>query len=148
MLQKEVIHMGLLDPKLDKKRAFLLLARKGAIKAVLEFEGGHDEGYVQGITLTLRDGTEVDLPTWYCGGYTLGDKDPITGHYAYVPLNTPANEDEELADLLEGPINATFGAWGGVESTNGTLTWDCVTRQARMSYTQEETSWSEYEEVI
>jgi hypothetical protein len=123
--------MGLLDPKLDKQRTFLLLGRKQAIKAVLTFEGGHDEGAVESIVLTLRSGEEVELDTWYCGGYGM-DAD-----HNWVPMSTPANEDEELADLLEGPINERFGSWGDVRSTYGTLTWDVVTREVIFDYEQD-----------
>jgi hypothetical protein len=134
--------MGLLDPKLDKERTFELLKKKGAVKAVLQFSGGHDEGSVESITLTLADGSEVDLPTWYCGGYRLGEK---TGEfsYEYVPLSTPANEDEELADLLEGPINENFGSWGDVPSTEGALIWDVEEGTAELQYDQE--TWDHME---
>jgi hypothetical protein len=134
--------MGLLDPKLDKKRTFELLRKKGAAQAVLRFYGGHDEGSVQEITLTLENGDSADLPTWYCGGYGLEKNKQ--GEFDYVPLSVPANEDEELADLLEGPINEAFGSWGGVATTEGTLTWDVASGEAKMSYSHEE--WAEHEE--
>lgn len=122
--------MGLLDPKLDKERTFELLRKKGAVKAVLIFDGGHDDGTVESITLTLTDGSEADLPTWYCGGYRFTKE-------GYEPLSTPANEDEELADLLEGPVNQEFGSWGDVPSTHGTLTWDVAAGTAKLEYEQE-----------
>ena len=37
---------------------------------MLSFQGGHDEGSVESIMLTLSSGEEVELDTWYCGGYT------------------------------------------------------------------------------
>ena len=125
--------MGLLDPKLDKERTFELLRKKGAIRAELEFEGGHDEGSVQIIRLITGSGRQGDLPTWYCGGYGY---DEAVG--AWVPMSEPATEDEELADLLEGPINQSFGAWGGVESTVGVLTWDVEAETCSMQYEQSE----------
>jgi hypothetical protein len=131
--------MGLLDPKLDKARTFELLRKRGAVKAELKFQGGHDEGNVEEIILTLDDGETVELPTWYCGGYVYTDD-------GYQPMSTPANEDEELADLLEGPINERFGAWGSVSSTYGVLTWDVETRGGEVvfSYTQDvETEFNE-----
>lgn len=128
--------MGLLDPKLDKERTFELLRKKGAVKAVLPFQGGHDEGSVESITLTLEDGSEVDLPTWYCGGYTLGERKPNGDYGDWVPLSTPTNEDEELADLLEGPINQEFGSWGGSPSTFGSLTWDVSKGDFELLYDQ------------
>lgn len=135
--------MGLLDPKLDTPRTLELLRKKGAVKAVLEFSGGHDEGSVSSITLYDEYGNGKDLPTWYCGGYRI---EPAPGGgYTETPLSTPANEDEELADLLEGPINERFGSWGGSPSTEGTLTWDVATGEAKMAYSQEE--WEDYEEV-
>jgi len=123
--------MGLLDPKLDKPRTLALLRKKGATKAVLEFDGGHDEGSVQSITLTLVNGAVINLPTWYCGGYSYQ-----TGG-GHVPLSQPENEDEELADLLEGPINSSFGSWGDVPHTQGTCTWDVAHEEVILSYDQE-----------
>ena len=136
--------MGLLDPKLDKPRTFELLRKKGAVKAVLAFAGGHDEGDVQGITLTLKSGEEVDLPTWYCGGY--GMEKNASGGYDYVPLSKPENEDEELADLLEGPINERYGSWGGEPSTEGVLTWDVETGEVTLKASQE--VWEEIETEV
>lgn len=123
--------MGLLDPKMDKARTFELLKKRDAIKAVLAFQGGHDEGAVESILLTLKSGEEVELETWYCGGYGMDE------NHNWVPMSAPANEDEELADLLEGPINAEFGSWGSVGSTYGSLTWDVFTGTAKLSYTQD-----------
>ena len=133
--------MGLLDPKLDKERTFELLRKKGATKAVLTFEGGHDEGSVQMIEMTKKDGEVEDLPTYYCGGYGYSEE---AG--AWVPMGKPANEDEELADLLEGPINEAFGSWGGVESTVGNLTWDVGTETCKMHYEQSE--YLSHEETV
>lgn len=136
--------MGLLDPKLDKPRTFELLRKKGATKAVLVFYGGHDEGDVESITLHVpRENGEVaeqDLVVWYCGGYFLSPDykpdDPSTARW--VPGSEPANEDEELSDLLQGPINEQFGSWGGVESTSGILTWDVAAETCVMDYDQDE----------
>jgi hypothetical protein len=130
--------MGLLDPKRDPDRTFELLEKKGAIRAELPFEGGHDEGSVETILLTLKSGEVVEMDTWYCGGYGLKDGQ-------WVPLSTPQTLDEELADLLEGPINAEFGGWGSVPSTRGTLVWDVFTRKAKLSYSQEEYVEHDYE---
>jgi len=134
--------MGCLDPKLDKKRTVELLRKKGATKAVLQFEGGHDEGGVHTITLTVGD-NEVDLPMWYCGGYGMQDKPG--GGWEYVPMSTPQNEDEELADLLCGPVDEHFGTWAGAGSTFGTLTWDVETGEAKLAYEQETPREYEYE---
>jgi hypothetical protein len=134
--------MGLLDPKVDKDRTFELLKKKDAIKAELQFQGGHDEGSIEWIKLTLSSGEEVELEDWYCGGYTL-DPEATGPPYEWVPMSTPANEDEELSELLQGPIDAEFGSWGSVPSTIGTLTWDVFTRKATMSYSQDvETEFS------
>ena len=128
--------MGLLDPKMDKERTFELLKKKDAIKAVLTFEGGHDEGSVETIMLTLSSGEEVELENWYCGGYRL-TPDSKGPPYEWVPMTVPANEDEELSELLQGPIDAEFGSWGSVPSTYGSLTWDVFTGKAVMSYSQD-----------
>lgn len=141
--------MGLLDPKLDKERTFELLRKKGATKAVLEFEGGHDEGGVQSIRLITGESDESEeLPTFYCGGYGYNanwkEGDPYEDRWQ--PLSKPANEDEELADLLEGPINERFGSWGSVESTVGRLTWEVEGETCSMHYEQSE--YISHEETV
>lgn len=131
--------MGLLDPKLDKERTFELLRKKGATRAELTFSGGHDEGDVDSITLFNEDGIIGDLQVWYCGGYGLNPDYPSNPAAAtWVPMSEPANEDEELSDLLQGPVNETFGSWASVESTSGVLVWDVTEGTARMSYSQDE----------
>lgn len=118
--------MGVLDPKVDKERTFELLRKKGAIKAVLEFHGGHDEGWCDSITLTMDGGSEQEFEVWYPDmGYILNEKWAEGGSEPrWVPQTPVANEDEELSDLLQGPIDERFGAWDSVPSTDGTLTWD------------------------
>jgi hypothetical protein len=138
--------MGLLDPKLDHERTIELLRKQGATSAVLHFEGGHDEGNVQSITLILEDGSERDMPTWYCGGYFLEQN--ADGGRDEIPLSQPANEDEELADLLEGPINARFGSWGDVPSTCGTLTWDVGEGTVQFDFVQETYERHTFEEMV
>lgn len=88
-----------------KRKVFALLKAKGAIKAVLSYNGGNDEGGVDDITLVLEGvdengkNIEVDHPTQWNGG-------------------------EELAELLEGPVDSKYGSWAGDFSAYGTLTWD------------------------
>lgn len=133
--------MGLLDPQLNKPRTFELLRKKGAIRAELEFSGGHDEGDVNSITLIAANGDTEDLVVWYCGGYMLNPdrkKDDYSHANTWVPMSAPANEDEELSDLLQGPVNERFGSWGGVESTQGVLTWDVEDGTAKLQYSQDE----------
>lgn len=129
--------MGLLDPQLNKPRTFELLRKKGVVRAELEFSGGHDEGDVNSIMLFKEEGWEIEnLVVWYCGGYGYEGGQ-------WVPMSKPANEDEELSDLLQGPINERFGSWGGVDSTHGTLTWDVKAGTAKMEYHQDEPAYHE-----
>jgi len=126
-----------LHAELEKTRTFELLRKKGAATAVLEFNGGHDEGGVESILLFDAAGELVcDLEVWYCG-YSNGD---------WIPISKPANEGQELSDLLQGPVDQTFGSWGSVASTSGICTWDVEAGTATLSYTQDEPA--EYEEVF
>ena len=130
--------MGCLDPQVDAARTFELLRARGACRAEVSFTGGHDEGGVEGIVLTLDSGEKVELEHWYCGGYRIGE------HGAYVPVSTPANEDEELADLLSGPVDSVFGSWGDVPHTDGTLVWvtHSTTVTAELRYGQD--TWQQF----
>ena len=90
-----------------KNKVFALLKARNAIKAVLSYNGGNDEGGVDDITLTLEavdengKNIEVDYPTQWNGG-------------------------EFLAELLEGPVDSKYGSWAGEFSAYGTLTWDVL----------------------
>ena len=92
------------DPA-TKNRVFAMLKEQGAIKAVLSYNGGNDEGGVDDITLVLESvdeggkNIEVDYPGQWDGG-------------------------GELAELLEGPVSFKYGSWAGDFSAYGTLTWD------------------------
>jgi hypothetical protein len=89
-----------------KRRVFAMLAARGAFKAVLRYNGGNDEGGVDEITLHVMNDagevTEVDFPCQW----------------------DAKDEDRELSELLEGPVDAKYGSWAGDFSAYGTLTWD------------------------
>lgn len=125
--------MGVLDPKVDKARTFELLEKRGVVRAEVPFHGGHDEGWFDTITLTLANGSEVKLEHWYCGGYGWSSE-----AQGYVPGSTPANEDEELGELLGGPVDQRFGAWDSVPSTSGSCLWNVVTKEVTLFYEQDE----------
>lgn len=123
--------MGILDPKLGKDRAFELLRKKGAIRAVCSYNGGNDEGGVDQITLffppTAEDEEPIqDLEVWYCGGYTY------TADGTYQPASTARTEDQELSEILQGPVDEKYGTWAGDFSAYGTLTWDVATGEVVM----------------
>ena len=141
--------MGCLDPKLDKERAFALLRKKSATKAVLHFEGGNDEGGCTGIVLevALPNGggyEQQDLEVWYCGGYQH------LGNGQYGRLSEWENEDQELSELLQGPIDEKYGTWAGDFSAYGTLTWDVEAGTAVMDeyvqagYDHEQSEWASH----
>lgn len=92
--------------EVSKREVFSLLRAKGAVKAVLSYNGGGDEGGVDEITLHVKtaDGeiVEVDHPgSWDAEG-----------------------EDGRLSKLLEAPVDHKYGSWAGDFEAYGTLTWD------------------------
>ena len=108
-----------------KNRVFAMLKARGAIKAVLSYNGGNDEGGVDQITLWLETaGETIDLPTaWQATG-----------------------DDEELATLLEGPVDAKYGTWAGDFSAYGQLIWDALAGTVVMEdYVQDSYEYSETE---
>lgn len=121
-----------------KRRTFLLLARKGATKAVLEFEGGGDEGGVESITLyiPLADGTSLEIKQddWYGGFY--GEKPEF------------ANEEQELSHLLQDPIYSEYQTFAGEFHVNGTLTWDVTHRTVTMSKDESVEQYEHFEQVM
>jgi len=123
--------MGSLDPRLDKARVFELLRKKSATQAVLEFSGGNDEGGVNSIVLTIAlangETTEQDLEIWYCGGYR------VLGIGQYERMSEWENEDQELSELLQGPVDEKYGTWAGDFSAYGTLVYDVETETVTMN---------------
>lgn len=145
--------MGCLDPQLDKQETFELLRKRGARSVVLTFSGGHDEGGVESIEMVYDDGREEDFLIWYCGGYGFKAKDdptfdPLDYTTGFIPLSKPANEDERLSDLLQGPIDDKFSSWDSVNSTSGTLTWEVEGERCVLEYTQDQEVWSGEKEVV
>ena len=96
--------MGLLDPKLDKARTLELLRKRGAVKAELKFQGGHDEGDVEEIILTLDDGETVNLDTWYCGGYGYGPNgyEPLTRRRTKTRSSLICSKDRSTSASVPG----------------------------------------------
>ena len=136
--------MGRRDPKLNKERTFELPERRARSRPWSHSKAAMTRAPSSRSLLTLKSGEDVELDSWYCGGYTYSRLTVEGAAYVIgVRLNEPANEDEELADLLQGPIDNEFGSWGSVPSTYGSLTWDVFTRKATMSYSQDvETEFS------
>lgn len=128
------------QPRIEKTRAFDLMRRRGAARAVLHFSGGNDEGGVEdiviysddsegkeGITLEPFDGCRVIKDAEAHGGYRYED----------VP-RSEWTDDELLADLLCAPVDVEFGSWAGAPYTSGTLTWNLADRTVTMKYEAEE----------
>lgn len=116
-----------------KERVFSLLRARGAVKAVLQYSGGNDEGEVESIQLHVPAGKSPEGAD-------------VTA-YVDLPVSWRAKEgDKELATLLEQPIDDRYGSWAGDFSAYGTLTWDVTAgtvvmddyQQSGYDYEQEE----------
>jgi len=113
------------DPA-TKEKVFALLRARGATKAVLNYNGGNDEGGVDDITLFL----------------------PLaSGEMHEVALQTQwsaTGDDKVLAELLEAPVDAKYGSWAGEFSAYGSLVWDAEAGTVVMNdYLQEEYTHSQ-----
>ena len=96
---------------MSREDAFTALQEMGAVKAVVEFSGGHDEGGSEGISITLGDGEIKTLKE-----YIFNEEDE----------QTP--EETRLAKTLVEPIYNEWGSFAGEFSVYGELIWDVANK--------------------
>lgn len=86
----------------------------GAVTAVGHFSGGHDEGGVDEVTLTLEDGG-VRVIGW-------GDGE---------------GADKRIFDVIEGIVSGEYHGFAGDFYVDGTVTLDRASQKATMDKTEE-----------
>lgn len=87
-------------------------------KVVVTFSGGHDEGGIDGITFEDFDTGLISLPEiHWSDAYLMYPSDNWE-----PPIDLTDNQ--ELSQLLQGPVDAEFGSWAGEWSVNGDVVWN------------------------
>lgn len=115
---------------MENAEVFEKLRELGAVKAVVEFSGGNDEGGAEDIALYDAAGERI--------GEVDGDPpgvcwDPEQERFVEVPITPEQRIEAELAEVLEAPVYEEFGSFAGDFSVGGQVTWDAKERTVTMS---------------
>lgn len=110
---------------MEREEVFTALEEMGAVKAVVHFSGGHDEGGSDAIFIRLGDGENKELHE-----YNWGDR-------------KQTDEELALAVALAAPIYGEFGSFAGEFSVSGVVEWVVTTRKVVMS--GEEQDWHPFD---
>lgn len=113
---------------MTRDEAFLTLEEMGAVKALVHFSGGNDEGGSDYIQILLGDGEKKDIHE-----YVWGDSKQTA-------------EETELAVALAEPVYGAYGSFAGDFSVSGVVEWDVAKREVKMS--GEEQEWVPVEERL
>lgn len=103
------------------------LAELGAIKADVEFSGGHDEGGVDGIAITLGDGSRLDTCDW--------PRDENNPHW-------------RLAELLALPVYERYYSFAGEFSVHGNVVWDVAEKKVMLDGSEAVEEWNTISEEV
>jgi hypothetical protein len=115
---------------MDNAEVFKKIRERGAIRAVVEFSGGNDEGGADNIVLYDREGEMVGgVDGHYAGCYWDHEK----GRFAESSLTPEQRIETELAEALEGPVYEEYGSFAGDFSVSGRVTWDAEKGTVTMS---------------
>jgi hypothetical protein len=117
--------------KLSRDDVFSELARVGAIRAVVEFSGGNDEGGPDRVRLFTADGELTDLTV------CAQPNEPTPQEAA----------EEKLADALSEPIYDRYHTFAGDFEVAGELIWDVIDRTVQMVKDERE-DWDHSEEYV
>lgn len=107
--------------KMTREEAFTALEEMGAVKAMVYFSGGHDEGGADRIDIVLGDGERKEMYE-----YSWGD-------------HKQTDEELRLAATLAEPVYDCYGGFAGEFSVSGTIEWSIPDRKVYMS--GEEQDW-------
>jgi hypothetical protein len=107
--------------QMSREEIFTALEEMGAVKAMVYFSGGHDEGGADRIEIVLGDGERKEI-------------------YEYKFDGKEQTEEEiRLAVSLAAPVYKEYGSFAGEFSVSGDIEWNVPDRKAYMS--GEEQDW-------
>ena len=104
------------------------LAELGAVRADVEFSGGHDEGGVDGIKIVLGDGSTMHMEDW--------------------PRNDETNPHWRVAELLALPVYGKYYTFAGEFSVHGIVTWDVAEKTVKMDGSETVEEWHSINEEV
>lgn len=126
--EKNWIYETVEEMAIDTRQAgWDALAELGAVKAEVEFSGGHDEGGVDGIRVTLGDGSTMQMEDW---------------------PRTDTNPHWRVAELLALPVYSKYYTFAGEFSVHGEVTWDVAEKTVKMNGSETVEEWHSIEEEV
>lgn len=127
--EKEWIYETVKKMAIDTRaRAWEMLAELGAVKADVEYSGGHDEGGVDGIAITLGDGSRLDTCDW--------------------PRDEEKNPHWRLAELLALPVYEKYYSFAGEFSVHGNVVWDVAEKKVMLDGSETVEEWNTVSEEV
>ena len=102
--------------EMTRAEVFDRLGELGAVAAVVPFNGGYDEGFVEGITLRGAGGGEV----------------AVIHEDHYGDAEEPFEGAHRLAEALSRPVYDEYGGFAGEFEVEGRVVWDVPKATVRM----------------
>ncbi len=122
--------------KMTRAEVFGRLRELGAVTAVVPFNGGHDEGFVEGVTLRGAEGSAVAV---------------IHEDY-YGEAEEPFEGAHRLAEALSRPVYDEYGGFAGEFEVEGRVVWDVskatVTMEGSEAEEGSEPDWVPFEKGL
>lgn len=131
-------------PEMSREEAFAELKARGATHAVVEFQGGHDEGGVEAITLFNGEQEIGELPTDYDVWYVDAPGQPMKQR----ELKEKELADASLAEALSQPVEDKYYTFAGDFHVDGTVTWNVADKSCKMKATETVDSYEDVEEDV
>ncbi len=94
--------------EMTREEVFERLRELGAVAAVVPFNGGYDEGFVEGITLRGAEGSAV----------------AVIHEDHYGDAEEPFEGAHRLAEALSQPVYDEYGGFAGEFEVEGRVVWD------------------------
>lgn len=120
------------EPGMIRSQVFDKLVEMGVKKVVVGFTGGHDEGGVDSVVLTMNDGKEQEMPDPNIAWDSYNKRYYRFGQgYDHTASAVPTG-DELLHLALIRPVFDKYHTFAGEFSVEGQVVWDVEERTASM----------------
>lgn len=131
------------DQTMSKEEVFSWIIEQGAVKAIVEFSGGGDEGGVENIYLEDDKGQRIkEFKEFY-------------DHSAKYNWDTDKYEsthiltiDERVNQTLCKPVYDKYYSFAGDFHVNGTVVWDAVNKTCKMEGSKSHREYDDFEEDV
>lgn len=117
------------EPQTDKQLTFNLMSQLDIRRAEVEFHGGNDEGFIEGITVYRGERMiEGDLP------------------YSYS--DSKGAPEARLGYWLARPVFDKYDSFAGEFYVSGKVVWVLADKSVKMNAQEEVSTWEDFEEEL